>query len=177
MPPISKPFTPPRPRRSQPLSANPEAARAREYSRAQFGFEVERRRIATKYRTRKSRAIDKLVKGEHFKSLDVAAQEEAIKQISADCSEVASEELAQAEEAWKRLTEVDSDDDDSDESDVHDGGEEREGELDEEPMEGITLGGGEGAEDETPVEQLAESFDEIRRKWETHWQAGLRYYT
>ena len=72
---------------------------------------------------------------------------------------------------------VDSDDDSSDESDVHDDEEEREKELNRESMKGITLGGGEDAEDETPIEQLMESFDKIRRKWETHWQAGLRYYT
>ena len=53
----------------------------------------------TKYCTQKFRAIDKLVKGAHFKSLNVAAQEEAIKQISADCSEIASEKLAQVKEA------------------------------------------------------------------------------
>ena len=46
-------------------------------------------------------------------------------------------------------------------------------------MEGVMLGGGEGAEDEdeTPVEQLVEKFADIREKWEQRWQAGLRYYT
>jgi hypothetical protein len=177
MPPTSKPFTPPRARRSQPLSSHPEAARAREYARAQFGFEAERRRIATKYRTRKSRAIDKLVKGEQFKSWDVKAQEAAINQISEECSQAAHEEMKEAEEAWKRLTL--EDDDEDGESDVDERGGGSEGELNAEPMEEITLDGGEGAEneDDTPVDQLAESFDEIRRRWQRHWEAGIRYYT
>jgi hypothetical protein len=179
MPPTSKPFAPPRARRSQPLSSHPEAARAREYARAQFGFEAERRRIATKYRTRKSRAIDKLVKGEQFKSWDVEAQEAAINHISEECSQAAHEEMKEAEEAWKRLTLEDDDEDSDNESDVEESGGAIEGELEAEPMEEVTLDGGEGAEneDETPVEQLAESFDEIRKKWEKHWQAGIRYYT
>jgi hypothetical protein len=182
MPATSKAFTPPRPRGTQNLSSNPEAARAREYARAQFGFEAERRRIATKYRTRKSRAIDKLVKGERFKSWDVAAQEAAIKQISDESSQAAHEEMKEAEEAWKRLTEEDDHEDGSDESDVDEGSSESEGASEAEPMEEITLDGGEGAEgaeneDETPVEQLGESFDEIRKRWEKHWQAGIRYYT
>ena len=95
MPPISTRFAPPKARRALPVSENPETTRSREYRRAQFGFEAERRRIATKHRTRKSRAIDKLVKEEHFQSLDAAAQEQAIQQIKADCSEAAAEELAQ----------------------------------------------------------------------------------
>jgi len=177
LPPISKRFAPLKARRALPVSENPEATQSREYRWAQFSFEAEHRRIATKYRTRKSRAIDKLVKEEHFQLLDAAAQEEAIQQIKADCSEAVAEELAQAEESWKRLTEVVSDEDDSGESD--DDGGERAGGLDREPMEGVALGGGEGAEDEneTPVEQLAEKFADIRRKWEKRWQAELRYYT
>ena len=177
MPPISTRFAPPKARRALPVSENPETTRSREYRRAQFGFEAEHRRIATKHRTRKSRAIDKLVKEEHFQSLDAAAQEQAIQQIKADCAEAAAEELAQVEESWKRLTEVISDEDDSGEAD--DEGGERTGGLDGEPMEGVMLGGGEGAEDEdeTPVEQLVEKFADIREKWEQRWQAGLRYYT
>ena len=146
MPPISTRFAPPKARRALPVSENPETTRSREYHRAQFGFEAERRRIATKHRTRKSRAIDKLVKEEHFQSLDAAAQEQAIQQIKADCSEAAAEELAQVEESWKRLTEVVSDEDDSGEAD--DEGGERTGGLDGEPMEGVMLGAGEGAEEE-----------------------------
>jgi hypothetical protein len=179
MPATSKAFTPPRPRGTQNLSSNPEAARAREYARAQFGFEAERRRIATKYRTRKSRAIDKMLKGEQFQSWDLAAQEVAIKKISEECSQTAQEEMKEAEEAWKRLTLEDDDEDSDDESDVEESGGAIEGGSEAEPMEEVTLDGGEGAEneDETPVEQLAESFDEIRKKWEKHWQAGIRYYT
>jgi hypothetical protein len=179
MPAKSKAFTPLKPRGTQNLSSNPEAARAREYARAQFGFEAERRRIATKYRTRKSRAIDKLVKGERFKSWDVAAQEAAIKQISDESSQAAQEEMKEAEEAWKRLTLEDDDEDSDEESDVEESGGAIEGGSEAEPMEEVTLDGGKGAEneDETPVEQLAESFDEIRKRWEKHWQAGIRYYT
>jgi len=73
MPPISKRFAPPKPRRALPVSENPEATWSREYRPAQFGFEAERCRIVTKYCTRKSRAIDKLVKEEHFQLLDAAA--------------------------------------------------------------------------------------------------------
>ena len=85
--------------------------------------------------------------------------------------------MAQAEESWKRLTEVVSDEDDSGESD--DEGRERTGGWDGEPMEGVMLGGGKGTEDEdkTPVEQLVEKFADIREKWEKRWQARLRYYT
>ena len=139
MPPISTRFAPPKARRALPVSENPETTRSREYHRAQFGFEAERRRIATKHRTRKSRAIDKLVKEEHFQSLDAAAQEQAIQQIKADCSEAAAEELAQVEESWKRLTEVVSDEDDSGEAD--DEGGERTGGLDGEPMEVLRMYG------------------------------------
>jgi hypothetical protein len=75
------------------------------------------------------------------------------------------------------LREVVSDEDDSGKSD-DDGGERAEG-FDGKPMERVTLGGGEGAEDkdETPVEQLAEKFADIRKKWEKCWKARLRYYT
>ena len=179
MPPISKRFASPKPRRELPVSENPEATRSREYARAQFGLEAERRRIATKYRTRKSRSISKLVKEAHFKSLDATEQEEAVQRIKADCSEAAAQELAQAEEAWKRMTEVDSEEDDSGASDRHDDSGERKGRFDGEPMEEIDLGGGGGAEeeDETPIQQLAGTFNDIRRKYEKRWDAGLRYYT
>ena len=102
MPPMAK-FTAPRPRENKILSTNPESVRAREYSQSQFGWDAERRRIRTKHRTRKSRAIQKFQGSKRYGKLKEKDQKRILERLKTQFDNELEHELEVEYKAWIRL--------------------------------------------------------------------------
>jgi hypothetical protein len=74
MPYQAKTFSPRKPR-SSTLSTNIQSTRSREIGRSRTGWDIAKTRINTKYRTRKTRARDKLRKQKNWSELSVIEQQ------------------------------------------------------------------------------------------------------
>jgi len=102
MPPMAK-FTAPRPRKNKVLSSNPDSVRAREYSHSHFGWDAERRRIRTKYRTRKSRAIHKLQGSKQYLNLKEPDQARILEKLTMQLDDELEQELKAEYKYWLSL--------------------------------------------------------------------------
>jgi hypothetical protein len=102
MSPMAK-FTAPRPRENKMLSTNPESVRAREYSHSQFGWDAERRRIRTKHRTRKSRAIQKLQGSKEYLKLKEEDRKISLDRLTMQLDNDLDQELEAEYRNWLHL--------------------------------------------------------------------------
>src|SRR5271169_120471 len=96
-------YTTPISRKNKALSTNPESVRAREYSHSQCGWDAERRRIRTKHRTRKSRAIQKLQGSKEYLKLKEKDQKRRLGRLNIQLDNELEQELEREYNEWFRL--------------------------------------------------------------------------
>ena len=123
MPCKAKAFSPVQTRANDALSANPESIRAREYAQAQYGWDVQYRRILNKHRTRKMRELDKMEKTLAYEKMSSEEQEAETVALLSSMAKAMQKELDESYAEWQEKTDgkdlnVGSRDEDSEQSDL-----------------------------------------------------------
>lgn len=189
MPRKAKVFAPIKPRSSAILSDNPDSIRAREYAQSQFGWDVQRRRIQSKYRARRSRALAKLEESLMYRQSVPQDQEKLAAELVESLDNSMDEELAMAHAEWLERTGQEPDDSssaeesggaatkDSDEEEY----EEWNGIDSAEPIapkigEKRKREDDERMDDELDVEEMGPALNRIRRKFEKRYLKNIERF-
>jgi hypothetical protein len=100
--PKAKRFSPRKPR-SAPVSTNPETARIREIEQSRRGFDVERARVKTKYRTRLARAKARLTKASDWDKITLEEKQSRLDQVQLALAAAEEDELQNMAHDWYKI--------------------------------------------------------------------------
>lgn len=100
--PKAKRFSPRKPRPT-PVSTNPETARIREIEQSRTGFDAERARIKTKYRTRLARAKARLTKASDWDTITPEEKQHRLDQAHSALAAAEEDELQNMAHDWYEI--------------------------------------------------------------------------